>query len=125
LQTSRENVRDAIFRKGLCKKFYLSYEKLDKFIVLKREKSNPNIPIYQYSLSGDFIKEFKNCEEASIELGLSKKSLQSKVAINKSYKGFQWSYNKVEKLDNITDKSKSSMPKKIEQYTLDGKLVTI
>lgn len=123
LNTSRENVRDAIHSKYLCKKYYLSYEKFDKFIIEEKIKRSSEDKIYQYDLKGNFIKEFKNCEDASIQLNISKKSLQSKAASNKPYKGYQWSYEKLESLNNIENKSLSSKPNQVEQYTLEGEYI--
>lgn len=123
LQCTRENVRDAISKEYLCKGYYLSYEKLDKFIVKEKIKRSAQDKIYQYDLNGDFIREFDNCESASSTLGISKKSLQSKAATNNTYKGFQWSYLKEEKLDNIKKSSLSSVPKQINQYTLYGEFI--
>jgi hypothetical protein len=78
LQCTRENVRDAIYKEFLCKGYYLSYEKLDKFNVKKKVKRGAQDPVYQYDLKGKFLREFKNCEEASNLLGFSKKSLEKK-----------------------------------------------
>lgn len=123
LQTSRENVRNAIHEKYICKNYYISYEKYDKFEIPEKIKRSTSDKIYQYDLEGNFIREFKNCEEASIVLNISKKSLQSKAAVGKTYKGFQWSYEKVESLNNIKNISLSSSPKKVIQLTLDGEYV--
>lgn len=123
LQCTRENVRDAISKEYLCKGYYLSYEKLDKFIVKEKIKRTSQDKIYQYDLKGNFIREFKNCEEASNILGISKKSLQSKAATNNTYKGFQWSYKKEEILENLEKTSLKSTPKQINQYTLSGDFV--
>lgn len=89
LQTSRENVRDAIYNKYLCKKYYVSYDKYEKFTIPEKIKRSSNDKIYQYNLEGNFIREFKNCDEASKILNISKKSLQSKAANGNTYKGFQ------------------------------------
>jgi hypothetical protein len=123
LQCTRENVRDAISKEYLCKGYYLSYEKLDKFIIKEKIKRSSQDKIYQYDLEGNFIRQFDNCEHASNILGISKKSLQSKVATNDTYKGFQWSYTKEKVLENIKETSLKSKPIEVNQYTLNGEFV--
>lgn len=123
LQCTRENIRDAIKSSYLCKGYYLSYEKFDKFIVKEKIKRNSSHKVYQYDLNGNFISEFENCDEVVKVLGFNKKSLQSKLATNSTYKGFQWSYTKELNMNNIEKISLSSKPKQINQYTLDGKFV--
>lgn len=123
LQCCRENVRDAIKNKYLCKGYYLSYEKLDKYIVKEKIKRAGSSKVYQYTLKGDFIKEFENIDFVSKELNIKKGSLQSKLANNETYMGFQWSYEYLDKMDDIEKLSLSSKPKKIDQFTIDGKFV--
>lgn len=125
LQTSRENVRDAIAKQYLCKGYYLSYEKLEKFNNIVKEKHSLADKVYQYDLSGNFIKTFNNCEEASNILQISKKSLQSKLASNDpaTYKNYQWSYTEHSNLSDKEENYYSSAPKKIDQFSLDGRLI--
>ena len=123
LQCTRENVRDAISKEYLCKGYYLSYEKLDKFIIKEKIKRSASDKIYQYDLKGNFIEEFDNCESAANILGISKKSLQTKASTNNTYKGFQWSYVKTDVLNNIENVSLKSTPKQINQYTLKGDFI--
>lgn len=123
LQCTRENVRDSINKEYLCKGYYLSYEKLDKFIIKEKIRKTANDKIYQYDLKGNFMMEFDNCESAANILGISKKSLQSKASTNNTYKGFQWSYLKKDILNNIENVSLKSIPKQINQYTLEGNFV--
>jgi len=123
LQCTRENVRDAIQKEYLCKGYYLSYDKLEKYIINDKIKRSSKDMIYQYDLKGNFLNSFENCDSAAKILGISKKSLQSKAATNNTYKGFQWSYYKQDQLENIEVSSKSSIPRKINQYTLKGELV--
>ena len=123
LQTSRENVRDSIYNKYLCKGYYLSYEKFDIFKIEQKIKRTSKDKVFQYDLEGNFLKEFENCDHVSQSLNISKKSLQSKMATNDTYKGYQWSYEKLESLNNIKNISNSSKPRKIDQFTLDGQFV--
>lgn len=120
LQTTKENVRDSVHKGYLCKGYYLSFEKFEKLTIKNKKKRNSSDKVYQYSLSGKFIKEFQNCEEVSKLMGFNKKILQSKMANNDTYKGFQWSYEKVNEMPNI---EKSSKPKKVEQYDLEGNYI--
>lgn len=122
LHCGRENVRDSIRNKYLCKGYYLSYEKLDKFIVKEKVKRDSSV-IYQYSLKGEYIREFESCEHAAQVLNISKTSLQTKIANKATYKGFQWSYEKVNNLSDLEKSSKSSAPREVNQYTLEGVFV--
>lgn len=123
LNTVRENVRDAVHGQRLCKGYYLSYIKYPIFIPPEKEIRSSKDKVYQYDLEGNFIKEFANCKEAAEEIKASVKSLQSKMAVGKSYKKYQWSYSKEVSLNNVRKKSLSSTPREINQYTLDGKFV--
>lgn len=123
LQTSRENVRDSIYNKYLCKGYYLSYEKFEILEIEEKVKRTSKGKVFQYDLEGNFLREFENCDQASQDLNISKKSLQSKMAKGDTYKGYQWSYEKLESLNNIKNTSNSSKPRKIDQFTLDGQFV--
>lgn len=116
-------MRDAIHNERFCKGYLLSYEKFENFEVKEKIKRSKKDKVYQYNLKGDFIREFENCDQAASILNIDKKGLQTKMSSNNTYKGFQWSYYKVENLNNIEQKSSSSFPKKIDQFTLDGKFV--
>lgn len=123
LQCARESVRDAIYKEYLCNGYYLSYEKLERFNVKEKVKRTSLDKVYQYDLKGNFLREFENCDDVCNILNLSKRSLQSKMSSNDTYKGFQWSYEKVLMLNDIEKQSKSSAPKKIDQFTLNGEFV--
>lgn len=123
LNCSRESIRDAAQVGRICKGYYLSYEKLNKFIVKEKNITDPNSKVYQYDLKGNFIREFKNCDEVAAVLNINKSALRTKIAINKSYKKFQWSYEKFDKLEDVEKSSLSSVPKKVIQYTLNGEFV--
>lgn len=123
LQCARESVRTAVYTGNQCKGYYVSYDKLEKFEVKEKIKRGIEDKVYQYDLKGNFIQEFDNCNQASSILNIDKKSLQSKLSTGNTYKGFQWSYEKHDNLYDIEKQSKSSSPKKIDQFTLDGQFI--
>ena len=59
----------------------------------KKMLSSKGIPeIIQYSLEGDFIKEFPNMEVIKEEINISKKCLRKHIHNGLPYKGFIWKY---------------------------------
>lgn len=59
--------------------------------------------IYQYDMFGNYLKEFTNIYEASKETGITTVNIYcclSKKRAQKTAGGFQWSYNKVDKIEN-------------------------
>lgn len=105
-------------------KYYISYEKFDVLPIKERE-TKINVPVYQYELNGKFIREFSSVKNVTEELGIDKKGLTTYINRSGSYKGFQWSYTKLDSMENVEAKSKSSLPKRISQYTKEGELVKI
>jgi len=81
------------------------YKKLFKRFDLKNEPDNylgavlTGTKVYQYSLLGDFIKEFPNSNQARITIGIHDSSILEACKGNvKSAGKFLWSFNKVDKL---------------------------
>jgi hypothetical protein len=73
--------------------------------------------IYQYSIDGDFIKEWRNATEVYEVYDVINKNrnLQRAVEnINNTLYGFRWSCVKFDKLEKIV--RKSNIPRKIYQY---------
>jgi hypothetical protein len=87
------------------------------------EKLHPNSKkVYQYDLNGDFIKEWINATEASKHFKVPVCNIAScccKNIATKSSCGFQWSYEKFDKIKPY----KNDKSKKILQFDLDGKFI--
>lgn len=114
-------VQRAILSKTKVKGYYISTEKLNKFIKEKTKKSENKV--YQYDLNGNFLKEWNSCLEAYRNLGYGYSQIASKIKIGNSICGqYQWSRVKVNKMPN---RNIYINKKKIGQYTLSGDLVKI
>jgi len=76
--------------------------------------------IYQFDLNGNFIKEYNNVSEASIETGFSSSNIQHAAQENetltKTAGGFYWQYTK-DFIPRESDKRKTN----IYVYSLSGK----
>ena len=88
--TSETKKKISLSRIGEKNPFYgkkMSKESKKKMI------SSKGIPeIIQYSLEGDFIKEFPNMEVIKEEINISKKCLRKHIHNGLPYKGFIWKY---------------------------------
>lgn len=80
------------------------------------------IPVCQYDLEGNFIKEFRSKQTAARKVNTSHANLQNAILNKGICKGFYWSENKVTKLD-VSD-HKHALTKPIYIYDVDGTYVT-
>lgn len=103
-----------------CNNKYFSYEFNSNFTKVRTETVRGK-HIYQYSLNGEFIKEFNSCNQAEKELNL-KRGLSTAVKLGRVFGGFQWS---LEKLDKLESKETFNKPRKVGQYDLQGNLIKI
>lgn len=77
-------------------------------------------PIKQYSLDGNFIREWSSATEVNNSLGYSKVVICKAIKNKTTASGFQWRY----KEDNSTvDKWTGMNKRKVHQYSLDGKFI--
>ena len=110
-----------------CKLGFLLNEKYFSYIFntsyIKPEKfSIRGHCVYQYSLEGDFIKEFQSCNAAEKELNV-KKGLSTAIRLGRTFAGFQWS---LEKLDSLPSKKKvQCSARKVGQFDLNGNLIKV
>lgn len=79
-------------------------------------------PIYQYDLSGNFVREFKSVYEASQKINRASSSLAEACSCNNSCAGFYWSHIKQDKLD-MTYYKNLRVYKTLYQYSKDGKFI--
>lgn len=112
-------VQTAIASKTKARGYYLSLEKVDKFIKEKVKKDSPEI--HQYGLNGKFIKTWKSCLEASRELGPGYTQIARKVKTGNPVCGdYQWSRTKISEMPN---REKYNNVKKVGQFDQDGNLI--
>jgi len=91
-------------------------------IISEETKIKMSKKIYQYDLEGNFIKEWKSVNEASLELNMSKGWLSHIVNHpTMTLKNFRFTDTKVLKLNPITKNFKSKKP--VLQYSLEGDLI--
>lgn len=84
-------------------------------------------PIYQYSLAGDFITKWETLSLAGESLNISPSAITNAASGKSHYaRGYQWSYEKVEKLSPYTGKifGKKEYPR-VYKISFDGELVKI
>ena len=112
------SVQRAIEYQTMCGGFYVSFEKVDKFIKLPKKRIRHKV-VYQYSLDGEFLSEMTF--EDLKKLQPSKSSFQNALRGRYSWGGYLWSYEKVDKLPPLKQEKK----KKIYQYDLEGNLMKV
>ncbi len=118
LKVSLGPVQRAIITKTKIKGYYISDTLLEKFIPIRYKKHNTGV--YQYSLDGEYLNYYKSCLEVARLLGKQYNSISHCIRLGKPCGGYQWSWEKVEKMApyKVTIKTR-----KVGQFTLDGKLV--
>ena len=85
------------------------------------EQTKLSIKVFQYSLEGEFIKEYNSIADASRDCDIANGKISDCCKGNrKSAGGYMWSYEKVNKLASYKRKSKS---KPVYQYSLDGNFI--
>lgn len=85
-------------------------------------KTKRSKKVYQYSLSGDFVKEWNSVQEAADYYGIDRRLINA--CCNKDQKsahGFQWSYEKVSRLNKWI--SNEPPVRTVQQLSLDNELV--
>ncbi len=86
-----------------------------------------NKKIFQYSLSGEFIKEWNSAMEASRELNISYAPIHACANINvkqsKSAHGFIWSYEYFEKVEYSNNTGSNLKTECVSFYKLSGEFV--
>lgn len=102
-----------------CNGKYFSYEFNNTYSKAKSE-SLKNRKVYQYSLSGEFVAEFDSY--LSAQKKLKKQGLNNAIKLGRTFAGFQW---KLEKLDKIDAVEVKSLSRKVGQYDLNGNLIKI
>lgn len=109
---------------------YKYFNKLDKLTTPSERSSQSSIKkVYQYSLNGDYINEYKSLSSAYRETGINHKSIsECCLGKTKQCKGYVWSYKKSKHMDSIKDRYvRMSITRSyaVEMYTLDNELIKI
>ena len=102
---------------------YFSFENKKNYSIAKSEYIK-NLPVHQYSLSGEYIKSFNNKAEAVKEIKIKNLNIGAAIKLNHSAGGFQWSYEQLDKMNDISNKNYYK-PRKVGQYDMKGVLVKI
>lgn len=102
---------------------YYSSKVYDVF-ELRQKIDLKNSILYVYGLDGSFITELCNKNEIKSFFNIKNEgSIRVALRSGTQYKNYQLSLQKVDKLEPINDKRKEA--KKVEQYSLDGKLIKV
>lgn len=97
---------------------YFSYEFSTSFT---NKKENIKCKkVYQYSLNGEYIREFNSYLEAQKYIG--KYGLGDALRAGRNFAGFQWKFEKYDKIESSKIKGKS---RKVGQYDLNNNLIRI
>lgn len=100
--------------------YYISDIFYEKFPI-KITKDFSQKTIYQYDLQGNYIRSFDSQIEASKYLNKTL-SISRSIRLGIETGGFQWSFEKVDKMKELISKTKA---KKVGKYTIDGDLIEI
>ena len=88
-------------------------------------KDNPHSKsVYQYSLNGEFIKEWDCLREIERALNISYNTIGDTCrGKSKTAHGFQWSYIKYDKIDSIKPNNRIAKYKKVYKFDYNGNLI--
>lgn len=97
----------------------LSFQRGRKITGEKRSKRK----IYQYSLDGDFIREYNSSKEIEVVLGIKPKQLSSVFSGKQNTAGgFQWSKERVEKMPKYIPRS-TNVKRPVQQINDNNEVV--
>ena len=80
-------------------------------------------PVYQYTLSGEFVKKHQSARSASREIGLHNEGVNIATKTGYTAGGFQWKLNNGGNDSPIPPVQDTRFKNYISQYTLDGEFV--
>lgn len=86
-----------------------------------------SIPVYQYKLDGEFVREWKSTAEIQRQLGYHHGNIWACCnGVYASSNGYQWSYTKYDRMKPIktpTQRTAEKQSNAVEQYTKDWEFV--
>lgn len=109
-----------------CNNYQWSFELTKKTKYSRKLSRCKEKPVFQYTLDGEFVKEFRSISEAARLTNNYHENISS--CANKrtsSCGGYVWSFDKVENLKYSPKQPGGAGKKKVYQYTLDLELIAI
>jgi group I intron endonuclease len=127
LETESFNIEfNSINHKKLLEKEEMYILKLNpRYNIIKTpttQKNNPSTSkkVYQYTKEGLFIKEWVSMREVTRQLGIQIQNGLRTSNSSKSSGGYQWSFNKIDKLPSYKSNSGKTIRKSVSIYDLFG-----
>ena len=102
---------------------YFSYKKDLNYSRAKSEYIR-NLAVHQYDLKGNYIQSFNSKADAIRSIGEKHDRIGNAIKMQHSFGGYQWSYEKVNKMSDKTE-SKHATPRKVAQCDLEGNIIKI
>jgi hypothetical protein len=121
LEINHSNISVALKLGTICKGFYFSPIKADKFDKANSKRIDSH-KVYQYDLEGNFISEYSNMQEAKNKLGITSNIYQA-IKLKRTAGGFQWKFEKFDKIDKVIEKSGRS--RKVAKYDENMNLIKV
>lgn len=95
----------------------------------EHNKLHKSIPVYQYKLNGEFVREWPSLMEVHRQLGFDASSM-SRCArfLQLTSHGYQWRYTKHDRIPAVKSRYErigEKHSKQVAQYDLDGNLIKI
>lgn len=119
LNIHSSNISRAVKLGCICNKKYFSTTYQQKYEISNNININSS-KIYQYELNGKYIASYTNMQEAKNILGI-KANIYNAIKLGQTCGGYQWSFEKVEKMDPI--KPKSGRPRRVGKYDKNWNLI--
>ena len=119
LNKSHSNIANAIKLGTLCYNKYFTSVYSNTYAGAKSESIKGHV-LYQYSLKGEFITEYKNMAEAKKATGI-KSDIYKAVKLGRTAGGYQWHFEKLDYMPEVVPKS--GRARKVGKYDLNGNLI--
>ena len=117
LDINKKQIANAIYSGSKTSGYYFT-KKNDIDYILNNKKIK--FKIYQYTIDGKFIKEYKDLADVKKVMKIKKSKILRAIKNNGICNNYRWSD---EKHDSIEIKSKNRKAVKVDQYTIDGVFV--
>ena len=121
LDDSLSHIQRAIKLGIKVKGYYISDVCSDLYKAPKR--INLNGLVHKYSLAGEYLKTYNSIKEVEREFGESMQGINPSIKMGQQYKGYLWFRG--DKPEFVKPYKSKSAPRKIGQYTMEGKLIKI
>lgn len=106
----------------MCKNHYVS-EKYEKNFSIAKTMDFKQKTVHQYTLDGDYVTSYNFIKDGAKAVGIKNPSqITQSIKLGQQSGGFQWSFDKVDKMKKYTNISK---PRKVGQYDNSGKCIKI